>query len=264
MASGGIAAVNAWERGAGAPAVLCLHETGATAEVWRPLAAALDGRARTIAYDRPGWGATPAPATYVRTTVGEQAAIAAAVLADRGAAPAILCGAGIGAVAALELAVRRPELVVGAVLVEPPLLAFLPAATEALSEAAALVRDAVADGGRAAALDRFQAGGLGVIGAGAGRIPESARARGPQAAQTLFAELAAVPAWALPLGELATAPRPGAIVVGSDTPPLVRDAARALAATLVRAELREVGAGLPHHDRPTELAALAVEVAEAD
>ena len=51
----------------------------------------------------------------------------------RAAAPAVVCGAGIGAVIALDLLLRRPELVAGAVLVEPPLLALLPEATEALS-----------------------------------------------------------------------------------------------------------------------------------
>ena len=35
---------------------------------------------------------------------------------------------------ALDLLLRRPELVAGTLLIEPPLLQLLPAATEALSE----------------------------------------------------------------------------------------------------------------------------------
>ena len=262
MAPSPVAELHAWERGSGPHAVLCLHETGATSAVWEPLAGLLAPSARVIGYDRPGWGRSPAPETYVRTTVGEQAALAEAVLADRGAAPAVLIGAGLGAVAALDLMVRSHDLVVGTVLVEPPLLAFVPEATEALSDAADLVRAAVAEGGREAAIERHLAGGLGVLSAGAERIPEPARDHGERAAQSLFAELAAVPAWELPLSEMSVATRPSVVVVGADTAPLVREAASRLTDALARSELRDVGGGLPHHDQAADLAALAVEVSE--
>jgi pimeloyl-ACP methyl ester carboxylesterase len=225
--------------------------------------ALLAGEARAIAYDRPGWGRSPAPETYVRTTVGEQSALAEALLTERDAAPAVLVGAGLGAVTALDLSLRNPRLVVGAVLVEPPLLAFVPAATEALSEAADLVRDAVAGGGREAALERHLAGGLGILSAGAERVPEPARAHGEAAAQSLFAELAAVPSWDLPLAEMSVASRPSVVAVGADTAPLIREAATGLTGALARSELREVGGGLPHHDQAADIAALAMEVAEA-
>jgi pimeloyl-ACP methyl ester carboxylesterase len=262
VAPGLVADVHAWERGAGTPAVLCLHETGATSAIWEPLAELLAASARVIAYDRPGWGRSPAPETYARTTVGEQSELAASILTDRDAAPAVLIGAGLGAVAALDLSLRSPELVAGCVLVEPPLLAFVPEATEALSDAADLVRDAVADGGRHAALERYLAGGLGILSAGAERIPRRAAAGDEDAAQALFAELSAVPSWELPLTEMSVASRPAIVVVGGDTHPLVRQAAARLTSALARSELREVGPGLPHHDRAPDVAALAVEVAE--
>jgi len=262
VAPGSVAELHAWERGAGAPAVLCLHETGATGAVWEPLAELLEPTARVIAYDRPGWGRSPAPETYVRTTVGEQSALAASVLEQRDAVPAVLIGAGLGAVAALDLSIRSPGQVLGSVLVEPPLLAFVPEATEALSEAADLVREAVAAGGREAALERHLAGGLGILSAGAQRIPEAGE-RGAAAVQSLFAELAAVPSWELPLAEMSVATRPTVVVTGLDTPPLIRQAANRLTGALARSELRDVGGGLPHHDQAADLAALAVEVAEA-
>ncbi len=263
MAAGGIdpAGVHAWELGQGPATVLCLHETGATSEVWRALADALESRARVIAYDRPGWGASPTPDTYVRTTVGEQAATAASVLVDRNAAPAVLCGAGIGAVAALDVTVRRPGLALGAVLIEPPLLAFVPAATEAMSGAAALVRDAVADGGRRSALDRYHEGGLGILSPGAGRIPDTARDRGERAPASLFAELGAVPSWELPAQELGDARVPTAIIVGAETPPLVREAALGLSGALARSELIELGPGLPHHDQAPQAADVVMTLA---
>lgn len=262
MASGHLG-LHRWERGDAGPAVVCLHETAATGRVWLPLADALEDRARVIAYDRPGWGESPAPETYGRTTIGEQAGVASAVILEAGAAPAIVCGAGLGAVVALDLLVRDPELIAGAVLVEPPLLAFVPEATAALSEAAELVRDAVADGGRELALERYAAGELGALSAGAERIPPPARATGPAAAGSLFAELAAVPAWGVALGDLALVTRPSVIVRGSGTPSLLHDAANGLAGALARCELRDVGPGLPHHDQAGELSQLVLEVADA-
>ena len=262
MAAGPVADLHISERGAG-PAVVCIHETAATGAVWEPLASALESQARVIAYDRPGWGRSPAPSGYERTTVSEQASLAAAVIEDRAAQPAVACGAGLGAVAALELVLRRPELLVGAVLVEPPLLAFVPAATDALVEAAGLVRDAVAEGGRELAFERYLAGELGALGPGAERLPPAAALTGPQAAASLFAEIAAVPGWKLAPSELAAAGLPSVIVCGSDTPPLVREAASGLDSALARSELREVGAGLPHHDQAPGLADLVVEVAES-
>ena len=83
---------------------------------------------------------------------GRATELGASILTERDAAPAVLIGAGLGAVAAPDLSLRRLELVVGCVLVEPPLLAFELGATEALSaDAADLVREAVAAGGTAAA-----------------------------------------------------------------------------------------------------------------
>ena len=262
MAAGSVANLHIQERGAG-PAVVCIHETATTGAVWDRLAAALEPRARVIAYDRPGWGRSPAPEVYERTTVPEQAALAAAVIEDRDAAPAVACGAGLGAVAALELVLRRPELIMGAVLVEPPLLAFLPEATDALAESAALIREAVAEGGRELALERYLAGSVGALAAGAERLPAAAGDRGPHAPASLFAEIAAVPAWSFVPTELAAAGRPSVVVCGADTPPLVLDAARGLASALGRSELREVGPGLPHHDEATAVAEIVIEVAEA-
>src|SRR4051794_41928666 len=84
-----------WETGRGRP-LLCIHETGTSSEAWRSLAGALGNRARTIAYDRRGWGRSAAPEPYTRTTVHEQAEDATRVLADAQAVPAVLRGAGPG------------------------------------------------------------------------------------------------------------------------------------------------------------------------
>ena len=64
-------ALNVVEHGSGAP-VLLIHGLAADAEVMAPVAQALAGEARVIAYDRRGYGSSGAPEVYRGTTV-EQA-----------------------------------------------------------------------------------------------------------------------------------------------------------------------------------------------
>ena len=260
MGAGGL---YAWERGAAPPTVLLIHETGATSQVWEPLASALEGFARVVGYDRPGWGASPAPQGYARTTIGEQSTHGAAALAsaDDGAGArgggAVVVGAGLGAVVAIELAVNRAELVAGVVAIEPPLLAFLPSATEQHSADAEAIRDAAQRAGRGAVLDLYRAGALLALGPGAERLPPGARDDGPYAATALLAELGAVPGWELPTSELAALAAPVAIVTCAGTPPMLRDAVAGLAATMPRAESHRLDSpGLPHHEGATDLAEL--------
>jgi pimeloyl-ACP methyl ester carboxylesterase len=242
-----------WRRGEGIP-VLCIHETASAAAVWRPLAAVPEEGLCAIAYDRRGWGASTAPDPYLRTTIEEQAEDAAALLERLGSGPAILCGAGLGAVVALDLILRRPALVRGALLIEPPLLALLPEATEGISADAARIESAVAAEGPAAAIDLFLRGELSSLGAGAERLPPEIGAVARRSPLSLFAELGAVPGWSMSSAELAAAARPTRVAVSSSTPPLLRRAAEELAGRLGGSALVEVGgSGLPHLGAATEL-----------
>jgi len=265
VAAGGIAepgslqvhgvALAYWESGGGPP-VLLLHETAAGADVWRPLADALAGDARVIALDRRGWGRSGAPEPYTRTTIEEQAEDAAGLLSELGLAQALVGGAGLGAVAALDLLVRRPGMVTGAVLIEPPLLAFVPDATEGLSSDRKTIEQAVRDGGPAGALELYLRGALPFLGPGAERIPDAACAGARDHPLSLFAELASVPAWTIPTAELAAVAAPALVVTCTSTPlPLAR-CAEELAGRLSGAELvRLEGDGLPHVGAAPELAA---------
>ena len=243
-----------WETGSGPP-VLLLHETATGADVWRPLAGALAGQARVIAFDRRGWGRSGAPEPYARTTIEEQAEDAAGLLQELGIGGALVGGAGLGAVAALDLLLRRPEMVRAAILVEPPLLAFLPDATEGLSSDRKVIEQAVRDGGLAGALDLYLGGVLPFLGPGAGRIPDAVSSAARERPLSLFAELASVAAWAIPTSKLAEAPAPTLIVVGTSTPAPLRRVADELEARLGGAELLQLeGTGLPHVDAAAELA----------
>ena len=255
--------MHTWEAGDGPLPVLCIHETGTTSAVWRPLAAQLASRARIVAYDRRAWGESEAPTEDARTTVAEQSGDAAKVINETGLKQAIVCGAGIGAVAALALSLHSPELVLGTVLVEPPLLAFATEATEALSADGRVLRDTIAEQGRAAVAKLYAAGGFEALGAGAGRLPAELTDSGPEATRALFAEIAAVPAWELPMAEMATTQVPAVVVTGADTPPLLRIAADGLAGVLARSRRAEAGSGLPHLDDPATLAREIAALAES-
>jgi pimeloyl-ACP methyl ester carboxylesterase len=250
----------AWrERGEGQP-LLLVHETAAGASVWDSVAAALASRARAISYDRRGWGESSAPVDYRRTTVEEQSEDAAALLEMLEAAPAVVVGAGVGAMVALDLLLRRPELVAGTVLVEPPTLQLLPMGTEALSDDRRRLEVAAGEGEDV--IELYLSGGLPTLGAGVSRLPEELRARARERPASVIAELGISAGWQMRLARLATAERPSAIVTAPATPPLLRDAAAALSERLAEGSAHEVdsGAEAPHLGAALQVAALALEL----
>ena len=247
------------ESGSGDP-VLLIHETGTGARVWDRVAEAIAEEGRAIAYDRRGWGGSTAPDGYRRTTVEEQSEDAAVLLEQLGAAPAVACGAGLGAVIALDLLLRRPELLKGAVLIEPPVLSLVPAATAALSEDRETLRDAFAERQAHGAVNVYLSARLEVLSAEVDDVPSALTADAHERSAILFAELGAAAGWSMPLVRLAGATVPSRIVTTSATPPLVREAAKALAGRLGASEPVSLDAGMgpPHLARPAEVAGLAL------
>lgn len=251
------------QRGAGPP-LLCLHETAAVAAIWEPLIESTGGDASVIAPDRRGWGGSGAPEQYAATTIEEQAADAAALLEALKADPAIVCGSGLGAVVALELLLRRRDLVRGGLLIEPPLLAYLPEATEGLAADREAIGAAVQSGGTGGAMDLYLRGGLPHLGPGAERIPESVGQVARRSTGSLFAELGAVPAWSLRTAEMVGLEAPTRIVLCPSTPQLLRAAAEQLSVRLGATKLIEVGGnGLPHVTAAPDLARLVKELVDS-
>jgi pimeloyl-ACP methyl ester carboxylesterase len=250
----------AWsERGEGT-AVLLVHETAAEGSVWEAVAEAVAAEARAISYDRRGWGESSAPQDYRRTTVEEQSEDASALLESAVAAPAVIAGAGVGAMVALDLLLRRPDLVAGTLLVEPPVLQLIPTATEALSQDQRRLEIAAAAGEDV--IDLYLSGGLPTLGAEVIRLPEPMIAIARERPASLVAEMGIAAGWRMPLPSLASAERPSAIVTAASTPPLLRDVAVALADRLAHAWATEVdsGEGPPHLGASDEVAALALEL----
>jgi pimeloyl-ACP methyl ester carboxylesterase len=95
------------EQGEGPP-ILLIPPAGSTASTWGTLPGDLAGAGRVIAYDRRGY--TRSGGEVVRSAA-EHARDAAAVLDALAAGPAVVAGTSAGATIALDLAVRRPDLV---------------------------------------------------------------------------------------------------------------------------------------------------------
>jgi pimeloyl-ACP methyl ester carboxylesterase len=250
----------AWsERGEGRP-VLLIHETAAAGAIWEPLASALAESARAISYDRRGWGGSSAPDGYRRTTVEEQSEDAAALIESAAEAPAIVAGAGLGAVIALDLLLRRADLASAGLLIEPPLLQLLPVATESLSDDRRRLEAVV--GSADDLVEVYLSGGLPALGPGVSRLPEVMVAAARSRPASVLAELGIAAGWRMPLPRLAGAERETLIVTSESTPPLLRDAAAALAGRLAGTTAREVRSGseLPHVGAAAELGGLVREL----
>lgn len=110
VTDGHVAAFDGGE-GQGPPVVL-LHGGGLDHRSWEPQARALRRDHRVIALDLRGHGAASTPTAPFR-----HADDVAAVLDALDAAPAVLAGVSMGASAAVDVAVTRPEAVAGVVAV---------------------------------------------------------------------------------------------------------------------------------------------------
>jgi pimeloyl-ACP methyl ester carboxylesterase len=214
-------ALNVVERGVGTP-VLLIHGLASDAEAMAPVAQALAGEARTIAYDRRGYGSSGAPEPYHGTTIEEQAQDAAALLGALDVGPAVVCGDGFGALVALDLAKRHRPLVRSAVLSNPPLLMFVPEATERLAAQHAELEAAVRTGGPEAGVEAWLAG----------RVDGPALERARAAHRAFFADYAGLASWPVTRRELRALDVPAVVLTGPWSPSHIVAAADALAELL--------------------------------
>jgi pimeloyl-ACP methyl ester carboxylesterase len=141
------------DSGASPPTTLVIHGMASGAWAAAGLHDALQGR--VIAYDRRGYGGSGAPEPYAATTVQEQGEDAAALLAALDVPRARILGIGFGGLIALDLLVRRPEIVEAAVVSDVPLYAFVPAANEDLAAQRKALEDALHEGGPTEAIARW-------------------------------------------------------------------------------------------------------------
>ena len=104
------------EVGEGEP-ILLIHPSGSTGSTWGPVVEELTRVGRVITYDRRGYARSGGEPVRKLST---HSADAAALLESLQAPPAVVVGTSSGAMIALDLAVRRPDLVHAVVEHEGP------------------------------------------------------------------------------------------------------------------------------------------------
>jgi pimeloyl-ACP methyl ester carboxylesterase len=118
------------------PALVCLHAGVCDRRMWRPLAAHLSDAFQVVAYDRRGFGNTPA-VDEARSDVEDLCAVLDAWVPG---VPVVLVGASRGGGLALDMALQHPERVTALVLLASavsgdPDIESYPAHIQALVEA---------------------------------------------------------------------------------------------------------------------------------
>jgi pimeloyl-ACP methyl ester carboxylesterase len=100
------------------PAVALIAGGGLDADTFDPVAEILASEFTVVVYDRRGLSRSPRPIGWGRTSIAEQADDAAGLLQALRLAPAAIVGNSLGALIALELVLRHPDLVRGASLLD--------------------------------------------------------------------------------------------------------------------------------------------------
>jgi pimeloyl-ACP methyl ester carboxylesterase len=238
-------------RGTGPP-VLMIPGVLGDGGTFDRLAPLLADEFTVITYDRRGNSRSPRPPGWEATSVDEQADDAAALLGALRLPPALLYGTSGGGAIALAALLRHPGAVRGALLHEPwvPALMHRPEDAEAPFESA--IERGWAAGGPGAAVDAFLRE---VLGDGARLDPDRpSRIRGNGEVAFRLES----PAWgrfAPDPERLAALRMPIAVMCGTESAPVFRASATALAARLGVETIAAPGGHVPQLDRPDELAA---------
>ena len=262
MSAGAVEAAGielAYEEHGSGPAVVLIHGIASTRSVWRETIEALGPEVRAIAYDRRAYGDSGAPEPYRGTTVEEQAEDVVELVRSLDAAPAVVCGHGLGAMIALDLLLRHPELMRGAVVIEPPLLPLAARGNEVMSEVRERVTDAAREGGPRAAVRAF------IEGSGAEvleRLGPEREEAALSATAGFAADVAAAPSWEVSRRRLRAIDAPVVALTGSASAPVWGEISRALVELVPGAGLREAAGGhFLQLDAPADVAAAVRELA---
>jgi pimeloyl-ACP methyl ester carboxylesterase len=237
-------------RGSG-PSVLFIAGATGDGGHFERVAKILSDEFTVVTYDRRGNSRSPRPDGWEETSTEEHSEDAAALIEALGLTPVAVFGNSAGAIIGLDLAIRRPELVRGALLHEPPMTVGMANLEEVMGAFQQVVEGGMQRGGPRGGVEaflRFVAGDETFD-----KLYPRLRERMLENGETcLFIEMPVFPAYGPDETTLAAIEVPVRVMVGSDS--AFGEPARWLAGQL-GVELEKLPGGhTPYFDRPQEMA----------
>jgi pimeloyl-ACP methyl ester carboxylesterase len=239
-------------RGSG-PSVLFIAGATGDGGHFRRVAELLSDEFTVVTYDRRANSRSPRPEGWESTSTEEQSDDAAGLIEALGIAPAAIFGASAGAIIGLDLVIRYPELVRGAILHEPPMTAGMSNAEEVLGALQQVIDGGTQRGGPRGGCEaflRFAAG------------DEAFEALDPQLRERLLGngeiflgtEIGIMEPYDPDEATLAAVEVPVRVMVGAKSAPFFAETAQWLAKRLNVEVERLPGGHTPYFDRPEEMA----------
>jgi pimeloyl-ACP methyl ester carboxylesterase len=238
-------------RGTGPPLMLIMGATG-DAGNFATVADQLADEFTVLTYDRRGNSRSSRPPGWHTTTPEEQADDAAGLLRALELASVAVFGTSSGAICALSLLIREPELVEAAILHEPPMLSALERGDDVRAAIAQLIEAGMAAGGPPAGLERFWrfvAGDINWEG-----LEPGLRERMLGNAETFLNVERTLECYRPDDATLAAIPVPVQVLLSKESLPFIGEVAGWLASRLGVDVSSTPGTHTPYQDHPRELA----------
>ncbi len=238
-------------RGSGPPVLFIAGATGDGGHFER-VAELLSDEFTVVTYDRRANSRSPRPDGWESTSNEEQSEDAARLIEALGIASAAIFGTSAGAIIGLDLVIRHPELVRGAILHEPPMTAGMSNPEEMMGAIQQVVEAGMQRGGPRGGVEafvRFVAGDETFE-----NLDPQLRERMLGNGETLLGtELEVIRSYRPDEATLAAVEVPVRVMVGPDSAPFFGEVARWLADRL-NVQLENLpGAHTPYFDRPEEM-----------
>ena len=239
-------------RGSG-PSVLFIQGAFGDGGTYEQVAELLADEFTVVTYDRRANSRSPRPASWQSTSTEEQADDAASLIEALDIAPAAVFGNSGGAIIGLDLIIRHPNLLRGAILHDPAMFSVLASPEDVMEPIQQAVEKGMREegprGGGASFL-RFFAGDEAFE-----HLEPELRERMLGNAEIFFGlEFGAIGPYRPREGSLAAVDVPVRVMAGTESPPPLVAVARWLADRLNVELERLPGGHTPYFDRPEEMA----------
>jgi pimeloyl-ACP methyl ester carboxylesterase len=239
-------------RGSGPPLMLIMGATG-DAGHFATVAQRLAADFTVLTYDRRGNSRSSRPPDWGTTSPEEQADDAAGLVRALGFGSVAVFGTSSGAICALSLVTRHPDLTQAAILHEPPMLTVLERGDDVQATLAQLIEAGMAAGGPRGGLEafwRFVAGD-----ANWERLDPGLRERMLGNAETFLNVERMLECYRPDDATLAAIATPIRVLVSEECPPFMPEICEWLALRLGVGVATTPGTHTPYQDHPHELTA---------